>query len=323
MKDIAYPLKFTPILKERIWGGDKLSTILNKETTSCFIGESWEISDVEGDTSVVANGTFKGMSLKELQVKFGPEFIGKKNFRLFRDKFPILIKFIDAKLDLSVQLHPNDELARTRHKSNGKTEMWYIMQADDDAKLIIDFNQPMNKKKYLENLNNKTLPQVLNFETVRQGDTYFIEVGRVHAIGSGVLLAEIQQTSDLTYRIYDWDRVDAQGRPRELHTDLALDAIDFNLPNNFNINYFKKLNVSNEMVSCPYFKTNYLELNKPLKKINNYDSFIIYICVDGEATIETKTIGERLKQGETILLPACIKDYTIVSNSSKLLEVYV
>lgn len=323
MKDIAYPLKFIPILKERIWGGNKLSTILNKETTSALIGESWEISDVEGDTSVVANGAFRGMSLKKLQEKFGPDFIGKKNFRLFRDKFPILIKFIDAKLDLSVQLHPNDELARTRHKSNGKTEMWYVMQADDDAKLIIDFNQPMNKKKYLEHLNNKTLPQVLNYETVKEGDTYFIEVGRVHAIGSGVLLAEIQQTSDLTYRIYDWDRVDAQGEPRELHTALALDAIDFNMSNNFNVNYFKNLNVSNEMVSCPYFKTNYLELNKPLKKINNYDSFIIYICVDGEVTIETKTFGEQLRQGETILLPACVNDYTIVSNSSKLLEVYV
>ena len=201
--------------------------------------------------------------------------------------------------------------------------MWYVMQADDDANLIVDFNQPMNKKKYLKHLNNKSLPQVLNFDSVKEGDTYFIEVGRVHAIGSGVLLTEIQQTSDVTYRIYDWDRVDAQGNSRELHTELALDAIDFNMPENYRIDYDKLKNLSNPMVSCPYFTTNYLELNKPVNKINNYDSCIIYIWVDGEVKIKSENFSETIKKGETVLMPACIIDFKLVSNSSKLLEVYI
>ncbi len=323
MKHTVYPFKFKPILKERIWGGNKLATVLKKDTASNLIGESWEISDVQGDTSVIANGSFKGMSLSELQTKLGPDLIGKKNFKNFQNKFPILIKFIDAEQDLSIQLHPNNKLAAERHNSFGKTEMWYVMQADKDAKLIVDFNQEMDKDIYLKHLNNKTLPKVLNFEKVKEGDTYFIEVGRVHAIGAGVMLAEIQQTSDITYRVYDWDRIDAEGNSRELHNDLAIDAIDFNMPDNYKVVYSKDKNSSNKMVSCPYFTTNYLELTESLKKVNNHDSFIIYICVDGEANIKTDSHLETIKKGETILLPASIKNYSISSNSSILLEVYV
>ena len=316
MKDL-YPLKFQPILKERIWGGNKLTSNLNKETNSNCIGESWEISDVEGDTSIIANGSLKG------KLQLGADLIGDKNHKVFQDKFPILIKFIDAKQDLSIQLHPNDELAAKRHNSFGKTEMWYVMQADDDSNLIVDFNQRMNKEKYLEHLNNKTLPEVLNFESVKEGDTFFIEVGRVHAIGAGVMLAEIQQTSDITYRVYDWDRVDDQGNSRELHNDLALDAIDFDMPNNYKVKYSKKDNVSNNMVTCPHFTTNYIEVTKKIRKENTHDSFVIYICVDGEAVIETENYSETIKKGETILLPAAIKEYSINSNKAKLLEVYV
>lgn len=323
MKYSIYPIKFKPILKERIWGGNKLETVLHKETKLNKVGESWELSDVKGDASVITNGPLEGMSLNELQTKLGPDLIGEKNFKIFQNKFPILIKFIDAKEDLSVQLHPNDKLAAERHDSYGKTEMWYVIQADKDSKLIVDFNQDMDKEKYLKHLNNKTLPGALNFEKVKEGDTYFIEVGRVHAIGAGVLLAEIQQTSDITYRVYDWDRVDTKGNSRELHNDLAIDAIDFNMPDNYKVKYDKTQNRSNQMVSCPYFTTNYLELSKPIDKINNYDSFIIYICVEGEAQIKTDSYNEFIKKGETVLLPACIKNYSIVSNSSKLLEVYV
>ncbi len=318
-----YPFKFKPILKERIWGGNKLFTLLGKHTKSDNIGESWELSDVKNDTSVIVNGPLKGKSLNELLTQLGPDLIGKKNFKIFQNKFPILIKFIDAKQDLSIQLHPNDKLAAERHDSFGKTEMWYVIQADKDSFLIVDFNQEMNKEKYLLNLKNKTLPKVLNYEKVREGDTFFIEVGRIHAIGAGVLLAEIQQTSDITYRIYDWDRMDDQGNARELHNDLAIDAIDFDMPENYKVEYKRARNTSNNMVKCPYFTTNYLELSKPVKKINNYDSFIIYICVEGEAIVDTDTYTEPLKKGETILIPACIKDFTIVSNSSKLLEVYI
>ena len=318
-----YPLKFRPILKERIWGGSKLTNVLNKETNFDGIGESWEISDVEGDTSIISNGSMKGTSLKELQLQFGTDLIGEKNHKIFQDKFPILIKFIDAKQDLSIQLHPNDEIAAKRHNSFGKTEMWYVMQADDNSNLIVDFNQKMDKTKYLHHLNNKSLSEILNFDSVKEGDSYFIDVGRVHSIGAGVVLAEIQQTSDITYRVYDWDRVDANGNSRELHNDLALDAIDFNMPDNYKLKYSKKGNISNNMVTCPYFTTNYLEVTKTIKKENCHDSFIIYICVDGEATIETETHSEIIKKGETILLPAIIKKYSINTNKAKLLEVYV
>lgn len=323
MTDKLYPFKFKPILKERIWGGNKLAKVLNKDTVSNSIGESWELSDVEGDTSVIINGSLKGKSLKELQHLLKADLIGKKNYKTFQDKFPILIKFIDAKQDLSIQLHPNDELAAKRHNSFGKTEMWYVMQADKDANLIVDFNQKMDKGKYLHHLHNKSLPEVLNFDKVKEGDTYFIEVGRVHAIGAGVLLAEIQQTSDITYRVYDWDRVDTEGNPRELHNDLALDAINFKMPDNYKVKYNKKDNVSNNMVTCTYFTTNYLEVTKRLSKINDHDSFVIYICVDGAASIETGGHSEMIKKGETVLLPAAIKNYSINTNSAKLLEIYV
>lgn len=323
MKDLIYPIKFKPIFKEKIWGGSKLRSILNKKTDCDNIGESWEISDVEGNSTIITNGPFKGSTLNWLLTKLGSDLIGNKNYRSYKNQFPLLVKFIDAKEDLSIQLHPNDKLAKQRHNSFGKTEMWYVMQSDDDAQLIVGFNQPMNKKKYLEHLNNKSLPQVLNFEPVEEGDTYFIEPGRVHAIGAGVLLTEIQQTSDITYRVYDWDRVDAEGNSRELHNELAIDAINFNLPDNYKVNYDKITNKSNQLVSCPHFTTNYLKLNKSVNKTNNYDSFIIYICVKGEANIETEEYSETIKRGETLLLPAAIKNFLITSNSAELLEVYI
>ncbi|MCH7524385.1 MAG: class I mannose-6-phosphate isomerase, partial [Bacteroidetes bacterium] len=230
-----YPLKFQPILKEKIWGGQKLKTLLNKQNDLPNIGESWEISDVDGDTSIVINGELKGKTLKELLELFKGDLIGEKNYKIFGNKFPLLIKFIDAKEDLSIQLHPNDELAAKRHNSFGKTEMWYVMQADVGSNLIIGFNKRITPETYLNYLEEKTLPKILNFDKVKEGDSYFIEVGRVHAIGAGVVLAEIQQTSDITYRVYDWDRVDDEGNSRDLHIDLAIDAIDINMKYDFMI----------------------------------------------------------------------------------------
>lgn len=323
MKNTLYPLKFRPILKDKIWGGTKLASFLNKDSQLPDVGESWEISDVEGDTSVVSNGRLENQSLKQLLSTYKAELIGEKNYEKFGNKFPLLIKFIDAKQDLSIQLHPNDELAAKRHNSFGKTEMWYVMQADEGSNLIVDFNQKMTPELYLEHLENKTLPEILNFDKVKAGDTYFIEVGRVHAIGAGVLLAEIQQTSDITYRIYDWERTDDQGNERELHTDLAIDAIGFDMDDNFRIDYDKTSNQSNEMVSCPYFTTNYLKVDKELHKENTHDSFVIYICVDGEAEINAENYSEVIKKGETILVPAVITSYQIVSKNATLLEVYV
>ncbi|MDO1501215.1 mannose-6-phosphate isomerase [Winogradskyella maritima] len=318
-----YPLKFSPILKQKIWGGEKLGKLLHKNSKSPNVGESWEISDVEGDTSVVVNGKLQQTSLKELLQKYKGQLVGEKNYRRFGDKFPLLIKFIDAKQDLSIQLHPNDELAAKRHNSFGKTEMWYVMQADKDSNLIVGFNQKVTGETYLEHLEKKTLPKILNFDKVKEGDTYFIEVGRIHAIGAGVLLAEIQQTSDITYRVYDWDRVDDQGNERELHNDLAIDAIDFDMPDNFRVDYGKTVNQPNEMVSCPYFTTNYLELSESIQKENTEDSFIIYMCVDGQCEIDTDGDSISLKKGETVLIPASITAFQIESEYAKLLEVYV
>ena len=320
---MLYPLKFDPILKDKIWGGQKLKTLLNKEGNLPNVGESWEISDVEGDTSIVSNGNLKGQSLKELLEVYKADLIGEKNYKIFGNKFPLLIKFIDAKEDLSIQLHPNDELAAKRHNSFGKTEMWYVMQADADANLIVGFNQDMTPETYLNHLENKTLTEILNFDKVKAGDTYFIEVGRVHAIGAGVLLAEIQQTSDITYRVYDWDRVDDEGNERELHNDLAIDAFNFEMKNDFRVDYDTNENTSNQMVSCRYFTTSFLHVTESILKLNTKDSFFIYMCVEGEAMIETEYASEFIKQGETILIPAAIETYKITSTNAKLLEVYV
>jgi len=320
---LLYPLKFQPILKNKIWGGQKLQQLLNKPTTATDAGESWEISDVEGDTSVVANGPLEGTSLKALMETYTSDLMGAKNYRQFGTKFPLLIKFIDAKQDLSVQLHPNDQLAKKRHNSFGKTEMWYVVQSDPESNLIVGFNQEMTQDLYLKHLKEKTLQSILNFDAVQAGDTYFIEVGRIHAIGAGVLLAEIQQTSDITYRVYDWDRVDAEGKERELHNDIALEAFDFDMPDNYRVNYSLDSNSSAELVRCPYFTTNVLDLNETVLKENTHDSFVIYMCVEGTASVEVGGTLTEFSMGETVLIPACIESFSISANHAKLLEVYV
>ena len=323
MKKALYPLVFQPILKEKIWGGEKLNKHFNKPSHSKKLGESWEVSTVPNDVSVVANGDLKGESLQDLVNDYSSELLGEKNWKRFGNAFPLLIKFIDAKEDLSIQLHPNDELAKKRHNSFGKTEMWYVMQADKGANLIVGFNGDIDKATYLKHLENNTLTEILNFDKVKEGDTYFIEAGRVHAIGAGVLLAEIQQTSDVTYRVYDWDRTDADGNMRELHNDIAIDAFNFEMPNDFKIDYKKQKNASNKIVSCPFFTTNFIEINSEIHKENTYDSFIIYMCVDGNVEILTNGSSTMISKGETILIPANIKDFKLKSSYGRLLEVYV
>lgn len=323
MKNHLYPLKFRPILKDKIWGGQKLNQQFNKDSKSQLLGESWEISTVPEDVSVVANGNLKGESLQELLEDYKSDLLGEQNYKRFGNDFPLLIKFIDAKQDLSIQLHPDDELAKKRHNSFGKTEMWYVMQADKDANLIVGFNQKVDKKRYLKHLKDKTLPQILNYDKVKEGDVYFIEAGRVHAIGAGVLLAEIQQTSDVTYRVYDWDRVDDEGNERELHNAIAIDAFNFDMKDDFRVAYRKDKNVSNEMVCCPFFTTNFIEIASDMEKSNGYDSFLIYMCVDGQVEVSTGNSTTILSKGETLLIPAAIKNYKLKTDYAKLLEVYV
>lgn len=319
-----YPLKFKPILKERLWGGTKLKDVLGKTIDSEITGESWELSGVQGDISEVSNGALAGTSLEELIAQQGERLLGKSVVDRFGNEFPILVKFIDAKQDLSIQLHPNDDLARERHNSLGKTEMWYIMDADPGGKLILGFNKNVDKGEYIQSLEEGTLLDLMNYEEVSEGDTFFINTGRIHAIGAGVMLAEIQQTSDITYRVYDFNRRDKNGNLRELHTGLAVDAIDYEKKDDFKVEYSHNKDVVNTMVDCPYFKTNFLDLDKKMHQdLSNRDSFTIYMCVGGEATITNDWGSAPIKRGETVLVAATSGSVDINTQGAKLLEVTI
>jgi len=319
-----YPLKFTPLYKYRIWGGEKLKTELHKDYTEENIGESWEISDVSGDETIVENGALEGKTLRDLIKLFGADFVGNLVLDIFGLEFPLLIKFIDAKTPLSIQVHPNNEIAKERHNSFGKNEMWYVMQADKDAELIVGFDKKINKEEYKKHIENNTILNVMHHENVKKGDTFYIPTGRVHAIGAGVLLAEIQQTSNITYRIYDYDRVDAKtGKKRELHYDMAIDVIDDEVHDTYKTNYSLEKNVSNKLVHCPYFRTNILHINTTVKKDYSFiDSFVIYMCVEGKVDILCDGKTYTVNNGETLLVPAALKNITLQANDTKVLEVY-
>ena len=319
-----YPLKFVPILKERIWGGSQLKTKLFKENASQGIGESWELSAVEGSVSFVANGAFKGTSLTELISEFKSQFLGSEVARDFGLNFPVLIKFLDAADDLSIQVHPNDLLAKKRHNSLGKNEMWYVMEAEPNASLIVGFKPGTTSEMYQKHLNEGTLVTLMEKHFISPGDAFYIETGTVHAIGAGTLIAEIQQTSDITYRVYDFNRKDAQGNYRELHTDLAFDAINFSAPTPKKCSYSTQENERNTLLNTPYFKTKYL----PIK--GNYteegrtgESFSAFLCVNGSGEISNPFGSTDFKYGETILVAANSPSLSI--NSPKgcvLLEVH-
>src|SRR5690606_13678534 len=319
-----YPLKFKPILKERLWGGTKLKDVLGKPIASEITGESWELSGVKGDISQLANRPLKGSTLEELIDMNAEALLGKGVIKRFGRDFPILIKFIDAKQDLSIQLHPDDRLAMERHNSFGKTEMWYIMDADPGAELIIGFNRDVEKAEYIKSLEEGSLLDLMNYQKVKEGDTFFIKTGKIHAIGAGVLLAEIQQTSDVTYRVYDFNRRDKDGNLRELHTGLAVDAIDYEKKDDFKIEYPKTVDRVNPMVDSPYFRTNYLDLNRPMRlDLSERDSFTIYMCVGGDANIGNDWGSATIQKGETVLLAASSTFVELEANGAKLLEVTI
>jgi len=322
-----YPFKFMPVFKEVIWGDQRLMTELNKDIpTDQKIGESWELSAVKDNYSVVKNGFLSGNTLPELIEVYMGDLIGEKIFDAYGEQFPLLFKFIDANDVLSIQVHPDDELARERHNDNGKTEMWYVIAAEEGAELISGFNREMDKETYLRHLNNNTLPEILNHEKVQAGDVFYLPAGRVHAIGAGILLAEIQQTSDITYRIYDWNRVGKDGKPRQLHTDQALDAIDYTYYGEYKTHYELKKNESSPVVRCDYFTTNILELDKPRQRdMIELDSFVVYMCMDGKVEITYNEENSVLiEKGETILVPNSIEHLVYIPHPSvKLLEVYI
>lgn len=319
----VYPIKFKPILKEKIWGGNKLQSLLGKKTNKKNVGESWEISDVEGNVSVVENGLYQGQSIKDLISKFEGEFLGEQNFKTFGHDFPLLIKFLDANKDLSVQVHPDDKMAKECHNGKGKTEMWYIMDSDENASIVLGLKDKEVNPEILHQINAENVKDVFNKELVKKGDSYFIPAGKIHAIGAGVLAAEIQQTSDITYRVYDWDRVDDNGNKRQLHTELAEKATK-KFDSNGKSQYSIKPNKSNNLIECEYFTTNIIEINKLVKKdYSTLDSFVIFMCVEGGVKISTENNIEYINMGEAILLPAKTKSVALNSLGGKLLEIYV
>lgn len=317
----AYPLQFDPILKERIWGGTKLKTLFNKPITSNITGESWELSDVKGDVSIVSNGEYQGKSLTDLLETFPDELLGTQVHARFGKQFPLLFKFLDAREDLSIQVHPNDELAKERHNSFGKTEMWYVMQADENARIIVGFEHKSSPEQYLKALEDQTILGLLHTVKAKKGDVFFLETGTVHAIGAGLVIAEIQQTSDITYRIYDFNRKDANGNTRELHVDLALDAINYELTDT-QMDYTHHTNQSNGMVDCPYFTTNFIPLDGESEVHKDGVSFTVYMCVDGAFEIQIGTQKFQYKTGDTVLIPAAIHELELKGKAS-LLEIYI
>ncbi len=320
-----YPLKFKPILKDKIWGGEKLGSVLDKPIgNSKNSGESWEISGVEGDISIVSEGVLEGRSLVDLIDEYKADLVGEKVYDQFGSKFPLLIKFIDANDDLSIQVHPDDVLAKERHNSFGKTEMWYVVQADEGASLISGFNRQTSKNEYLEVFEAGNLTEILNREQVFNDDVFFLPAGRVHTIGKGLLIAEIQQTSDITYRIYDFDRVDANGLGRELHVEEAVDAIDYNFYDEYKTVY-ETSSEEVEIGRSDYFITNRLSISSRTERAYSaFDSCVILMCIEGEGAIEFEGGAIEYKLGDSILIPNVLNFVNIIpSKNTKVLEVRI
>jgi mannose-6-phosphate isomerase len=321
-----YPLKFEPILKEKIWGGNSLASYYGKQAGNLKnIGESWELSAVSDNLSVINNGFLAGNNIEEIIEVYMGDITGDSVFEKFGNEFPLLIKLIEARDDLSVQVHPDNEMAKKRHKAYGKTEMWYILQSDKNAKIYSGFSNLVSRDSYINAVKSNTIQDLLNVESADPGDAFFTPAGRIHAIGAGIVLAEIQQTSDITYRIYDWGRKDNKGKTRELHTDLALDAIDFNETGKNKIRKELVKNKPENLVSCEYFDTNIIQCNEHLvRDYNILDSFVAYICTEGRFLICWEGKSEKVSKGETVLLPAMISDVVLVPEpEATLLEIYI
>lgn len=321
-----YPLKFNPILKQVLWGGEKIIPFKHLSENLHNVGESWELSGVPENESVVANGEYKGMNLTELVKTFKEELVGESNYARFGNTFPLLIKFIDAKQDLSIQVHPSDALAKKRHSSMGKTEMWYVVDAEEGAKLRSGFSQQITPKEYKERIYNSSITDVLQEYPIHKGDVFFLPAGRIHSIGAGAFIAEIQQTSDITYRIFDFNRKDANGKTRELHTELAKDAIDYEVLDDYRTHYESVEDEPVELVACPYFTTSLYDLTESITcDYSELDSFVVLICLEGVCKVVDDGGNEiELRAGETILLPAVIQEISIIPDGkTKLLETYV
>ncbi|MBQ7157713.1 MAG: class I mannose-6-phosphate isomerase [Bacteroidaceae bacterium] len=337
--NILYPLQFQQNFFELVWGGNNLKPLKGLPADDQKIGESWEVSAVPGKESLVANGALKGKKLSEVVEEYGELLLGYNVTKMYGKKFPLLIKFIDAAKDLSVQVHPDDALAKARHNSLGKTEMWFVMDAKPNAYLYSGFASPISKYEYEKRVEDGSICDVLARHDVHRGDVFFIPAGRVHAIGGGTMVAEIQQSSDITYRIFDYNRLGLDGKPRELHTELAKDAIDYKVYDNYKNEYEYKVNKPVAMTESPYFTVKRHVINRSFhRKLFKYDSFIVYMCLHGDCKIELRSTegfdGKmpdinviELSKGNSCLIPAACADVNLVPNNedgiTELLEVYI
>ena len=316
--------KFEPLLKQTIWGGNKIVAFKHIQSDMENVGESWEVSGVPGDESVVANGECKGKTLNEVLAEMKQKLVGEENYKRFGDRFPLLIKFIDARQDLSIQVHPDDETAHRQGKAMGKTEMWYVMDSDEDASLKVGLKKKITPEEYARMVEDDTICDALGNYKVKSGDCFFIPAGRIHAICSGSFIAEIQQTSDVTYRIYDYKRKDKNGNYRELHTKEAAEAIDYTVLDDYRTEYTPVKNEATQLVSCPLFTTAVYDLTEPMTlDYSELDSFVILIALKGEGSILTSSGNSySFREGESILLPATT-EMVKVEGIIKFLETFV
>ena len=318
------PIKFNPLLVQTLWGGEKIIPFKHLNSDLTQVGESWEISGVKGNETVVSEGEFKGKKLNELVDELKGKLVGEANYKRFGNDFPLLIKFIDARQELSIQVHPTDELAQKRGKLRGKTEMWYIMDSDENAKLRAGMKEKITPEQYKQMVENDTITEAIAEYKVKEGDCFFLPAGRIHSIGTGCFLAEIQQTSDVTYRIYDFKRKDKDGNYRELHTEEAAECIDYNVEPNYRTEYTPVKNEGVGLVECPYFTTAVYDLNEPMTlDYSELDSFVILIGLKGSGEItDNEGNTTTLCEGETILIPATTSEVKVTGNI-KFLETYV
>lgn len=325
---MLYPLLFETNLFPIVWGGHRLREIKGMSPEDEPVGESWEVSAVPGKESIVCNGELQGRNLRELTSEYGASLLGRSVYDRFGEEFPMLVKLIDAEHDLSIQVHPNDELAQKRHGCMGKTEMWYVVDAKPGTYLYAGFARSITGEEYRRRVQDGTICEVLAKHNIKAGDAFFIPAGRVHAICGGALIAEVQQSSDITYRIYDYGRLDMDGKPRELHTELAVDALDYTVHSEYALDYPRDMNRPNLVCTCDFFEVRRLTLDAPLnRRMRHHDSFVIYMCLQGECRLGNDVL---LRQGQTCLVPAeCTDDIMLTPTSTgsggriELLEVFI
>ena len=323
-----YPFLFEPNLHEVVWGGNQLRPYKGFAPSDAPIGESWEVSAVPTSTNIICNGEYQGKDLISVIGENPEAILGKAVSEKYQGKLPLLAKFIDAKKDLSIQVHPNDEMALREHGKMGKSEMWYVIKADEGAHLYAGFKQEITPEEYQKRIADGTITEVLADHQVKAGDVFYLPAGRVHAICGGILLAEVQQSSDVTYRIFDYNRPGMDGKPRELHTELAAQALDYHVEPNYRTEYIESSNKAVQIIDSPYFSVRVMEVSKAFHRdLMKYDSFIITMCIEGDCKIRVRSTGDEieLKEGNSTLLPAAIADYYVIPQhgSTRILDAYI